>query len=437
VRSIDRLLEALPPPYAVAADSVVYQVLNAFALEMEAFAEDLDRVRQSHWIDTAYRLADLEKLAALVDVERMPWESPRLFKGRVISLVRARLAGAVGRSDLEQFVYEYLRAAELAAGATLVPGLSSLDQTGAFAVPADRPLYRPLCLIENPLRQRRSAGLLLAGHRVRHLSRWTEANRGLEPAAPTFFLTGLPGHKTACPVLCCVTSGDLLGYAGVVPAGRTLRIEAGDGPLARASIDGHDVSARLYSVSGFQLGKPFSRDEMHRPAALPILPRGPSEWRYFSIGLFDLRALDTFYFAVPDETTRQGAFDESGFDQALFSTEPAAQLEMTWQEVEPASFEVQIPRYLVIEGDNPAAEGDPSLPDAVLGAIADGVGALHAAGVRAVVKAVPFVETMPMSDRVQPSWLQIDPERGSAGTRDRLRIGASFGQGQLGGSLFN
>jgi hypothetical protein len=93
VRSIDRLLEALPPPYAVAADSVVYQVLNAFALEMEAFAEDLDRVRQSHWIETAYRLADLEKLAALVDVERMPWESPRLFKGRVISLVRARQIG--------------------------------------------------------------------------------------------------------------------------------------------------------------------------------------------------------------------------------------------------------------------------------------------------------------------------------------------------------
>ena len=88
---MERLQDLLPPPYSLAADSLFSQLLNVVALELEILDEDLDRVRQSHWIRTAYQLADAEKLAALMGIKRLAWETLPLFRERLLALVTARL----------------------------------------------------------------------------------------------------------------------------------------------------------------------------------------------------------------------------------------------------------------------------------------------------------------------------------------------------------
>lgn len=89
---------------------------------------------------------------------------------------------------------------------------------------------------------------------------------------------------------------------------------------------------------------------------------------------------------------------------------------MQWIETEPASFEVQVPRYLIAEPDTvSSAESMPmyaEIADGLRGAIAD----LRAAGVRSQVKFVPFSETQGQRVRVTLPWLVTDRQAGSAGT---------------------
>jgi hypothetical protein len=435
------LLDLLPPPYTTAPDSVIGQVLNVFALEMEALQEDVEAMRQAHWVEFAPRRADLEKLAALVDVARFPWEDARLFRARLAAFVTARLRGALGKEDIKRFVVDYLRRTEDALcelrgkerrPTVFVPGLSQCDDPFE-KTQQTMPRFRPLEFVENPRRLRRSASLAAVGGRVPHLHRWEESNRGLEESAAEFRVTGFAGRRTAAPVIVNLTTGDLVGYRGTVPAGKTLRIvAAGDDEPRRAAadIDGDDVTAALFSVGGFRPGVPFGpADEDERPL-LPRVARGANRWTYISVGLFDVRGLDHFFFAVPDERLRPGVFDQSSFDHAIFPTGPAARLEMSWEEVEPASFEVRVPWYMVVEQD--AARPH----EIVAEGLELAVGQLHAAGVRAEVRFVPFVERQPQRDRLRLPWLMLEPERGTAGRGDRLTLGAHFDEAGFGDSRF-
>jgi len=48
-------------------------------LDLEVFQEDLDRMRQTHWIRTAYSLGDAAKLGALLDIQPFSWEHIDLY----------------------------------------------------------------------------------------------------------------------------------------------------------------------------------------------------------------------------------------------------------------------------------------------------------------------------------------------------------------------
>jgi hypothetical protein len=437
------LLDLLPPPYTTAPDSVIAQVLNVFALEMEALQEDVEAMRQSHWVEFAPHRADLEKLAALVDVRRFPWEDARLFRARLSAFVTARLRGTLGKEDIKRFVADYLRQTEEALcelrgkekrRTIFVPGLAQCKDPFETEQNKKRmPHFRALEFVENPRRLRRSAALASVGGRVPHLHRWEESNRGLEESAAEFRLTGFSGRRTSAPVIANLTTGDLVGYKGTVPAGRTLRVSAagGDDPrLARADIDGDDVTGALFSVGGFQLGVPFAAaDEDERPL-LPRVARGANSWIYLSVGFYDVRGLDHFTFAVADEQLRPGLFNQSSFDHAIFPTAPAARLEVRWEEVEPASFEVRVPWYLIVEQDGQRPH------EIVAEGLEIAVGQLHAAGVRAEVRFVPFVERQPQRDRLRLPWVMLDPERSTAGRRDKLSLGAHFGETGFGDSRF-
>lgn len=435
----------LPDPYALASDSVLTQLLDTVALELECIDEDLDRLRQTHWIRTAYRLVDAEKLAALVGVRRLPWEDLRTFRARLLPLVQARLAGSLGPNEIKQFVYDYLVETEKALTDTdngllyqLLPGLQRVPLENAFAPIAERPLFRPLQLVENPLRQKFSGVLAARGGSVPYLFRWSESNKGLDHTRATFAVTGLLGAKTTVPILVNISTGDLIGFAKNLPFGRRLEIKAApdSNENAIATVDGHDVTQHLFSISGFQLGVPFTTADFDATPRLPQLQRGVNDWIFLSVGLFNIKGLNHFFFAIADQNLREGVFDSTAFNQALFPSGNIARLEMNWSETEPASFEVHVPRYLVIEPNAVVeAESEP-IYEQIAAGLRSSISELRAAGVLAQVKFIPFTETQRQQVRATLPWVVTDRQTGSAGVGDNLSLGGLFGETQIGDSRF-
>jgi len=436
--ALDRLLDLLPPPYSAAPDSVLAALLDVFALEIEALEEDLDRVRRTHWIGQAYRLEDARKIGALCGIAPLPWETLETYRARLLPLIEARLAGSLGPAEIREFVHDYLRAAEAALEATFVQGLATIGgPVKAYRAPPKRPLFRPLVFREFPLRERRSRALADRGGLVPVLFRWSETNAGLDDCVPSLRITGLCGRRTTVPVLANLSTGDMILFADRLLAGAELEImpdAAGDGRAARATLDGADVTAKLRSLSGFTLGTPFEAIDFDETPRLPPLPRGESQWMFLSVGLYDVRGLDRFFFALAEADLREGRFDETRFDNALFPSDAIAAIAMDWTEREPASFEVDVPRTIVEEPAGAAPEARPHR--LVADALESAIGSLHAAGVRAAIRFVPFVETQPQRVRHETRWIWLDKESGPAGAADTLELGFHFGETGLGRGRF-
>jgi hypothetical protein len=423
----ERVRELLPAPYAVTREAVTARLVEAVALELDVLLEDLDRLRQTHWVQYAYRLTDLARLGDLVGIAPLPGEPLQAFRVRLLALVTALMQGAVGPAEIRRFVYAYLSGAEQALQSMFVPGLARRDETSAYEAAG---AYRPLALVENPDRTRRSQAL----GDVPYLHRWQEANRGLDETVATFAITGLSGGRTAVPVLVNVTTCDLIGYAGALHVGQRVELRrAGDDPrAARAMLDGRDVSERAFSVSGFTLGAAFTHADLDTAPRLPRLARGVNDWIYLAVGLYDVRGLDHVFFAVADAALREGVFDETQFDHALFPSGPLTRLEMEWTEHEPAAFEIRIPSGVVAEA--------PELGNATHEQLVDGLDTaierIHAAGVRAAVLHEPFSERQDQHVTAVLPWLVVNPEVGPVGEGESLVLGARFGESGLDRSRF-
>lgn len=418
--SLDRIQELLPLPYSVAGDALLTAVLNSCALQVEALEEDVDRMRRSHWIEQAWRDSDLDRLAALAGIRRFPSEPPPLFRRRVVALVRARLRGAVGPLDVRQFVFEYLDSLEKELECTLV-------HRGVT--------FEKVRLVENPERVRRSKQLRDRGGRVSQLFRWREHNGGLDPARMILRISGVAGG-TANPVVANLTTRELIGYRGHLRRGETVRIENGT-----ASLDGRDVGDRLFSIPGFTLGAANQTlDFANHPT--PSMARGDNDLFFATLGIWNERAFDRVAFHPDDPEMREAAFDQTLFDHAIYPEGPMAQLELQWIEREPASFEVRLPRTIVIEPlslrrEFRAAKLAGSPFDEIANDLADTLPQLRAAGVLAALQLDGFSETQSTFDRFRPGWVVIEPESGPAGANDRVGTGARFDDTAVGFSNFN
>ena len=435
MKQLDRILDLLPPPYAVAEDAVLSRLVDAFACELEIVAEDLDRLRRTHWVNLAYRLEDLAGLASLVDVEPLPGEGLGGFRARLLALVQARLGGAVGPQEIRTFVYEYLVGVERALESTFVPGLGRLELEESFR--DDAHPEAPLALVENPERLRRSPSLAAIGGRVPYLYRWQELNGGLAEAVTSLAFTGHPEGRTAVPLVVNVTTGDLLGYAGVLGVGRRLTLESADGAggsrEARALLDGrHDATERVFSVSDFMMGVPFGPADLDPAPLLPRLACGANDLVYLSVGLFDVRGLNHVFSAIADGELREGLFDETFFDHALFPSGPVAGLELEWTEREPASFEVHVPRGVVALAPELAGAPGGPLHELVADALGDTVQQIRAAGVRASVRLEPFREVQAQRVNATVPWVALPRELATVGGGEELAFGARFDESGLG-----
>jgi len=432
---LSRLLELLPPPYTVQPDSVIGGLLNVVALDLDAFGEDLDRYQQTHWIDTVYRLQDAEKIGALVGIKRLPWEELSAYRERLLAMIAALRQGATGPKQIQQFVFDYVSNIERVLASTYVPGLGLCATfEDAYGALSGHPLFRPLALAENPERRRTSATLRANNGNVPYLFRWDETNGGLDDTTVELVVSGtLQG--TSVPILLNEDTGDLIGYKGRLRFGQTLQIrrktaDASD-RTAVATLDGRDVSKALFGARGFAMGAPLDADNLDAEPRLPALARGTNRCVFLAIGIYDVPGLNHFFFAMPDDELREGVFNETRFDHALFPSGAVAQLSVNWIETEPASFEVRIPRYVVIG----PGDAEPRY-DQVAEALRDAITRLHAVGVRAEVVLVPFIEEQKQETQFSIAAKVLDAETGSAGRQDTVTSGGRFGETGLGDSRF-
>jgi hypothetical protein len=432
-----RISARLPPPLTDAPESLIGQVLGAISLQIDAFNEDLDRMRQTHWVNFAYRVEDLDKLAALLGIERFEWEHLRLFRARLLALVAARLRGAVGPEEIKRFVLDYLRGVQGAVdGLTLAPGLTESADADAYGPIAARPLYRPFRFVETPPRRVRSKALAARRGRVPYLFRWSDTNAGLDLARPRIVIAGYPDGATASPVLVNLTTGAAIGYRGTVRFGERLVIEAGgsDGQ-ARARIDDRDVTHGLYSLGAVQLGTPWTPDDLDTTPALPEIARGANDWVFLLVGHFGEPSLSRAFFALASDALREGVWNRTRFGEAVFAGGTRAGLSLTWDESTPASFEIGVPQHLVAEPETINALSGDAPHVLVARALGLMIERLRAAGVRARVRHDRFTERMAVRDSFRTSFHTLPPERTGA-ARTRIAQGGRFDDTALGRSRF-
>jgi hypothetical protein len=184
VTTLERILDVLPPPYSVAADSTLAAVIGLFALEFDTLGEDIDRLRRTHWINQAYRFEDATKLGALLGIPPLPGDAGSTARGCAAGRQPARRSPG---AKIFAPSCDYLLNAEDALDATFVPGMPA-DEDKTFQTLPTTGRWRPLELAENPprcsqqcCRPRGSVPHLLDGTQQRPRRCW---RRSASPACP-------------------------------------------------------------------------------------------------------------------------------------------------------------------------------------------------------------------------------------------------------------
>lgn len=411
---VTAMLDRLPPPYAIDAGSTIHQVLSVVGLQQKAFDEDMDRVQRTHWVDHAFDLADLAKLGALFGAPPAPWEPRQLYRARLKATIAAMLRGSVTRGQLDYLLAQILGAAQQALD-TRYLDVGSPTPGGPPALP----------FVEFPPRLRRSAGLVERQGLLRPLDTFTLVNEGIDPAPLQFALRGVPGHRTAMPLVVNRTNGHALGLRAVVQAGKELTVRASADDDATVTLDGADVGDRAYSTRSFQPGPgtpPLTLDDPLQPI---MLERGPNVCWLISLAHYDDPGLDAAMLGVAAEDMHQGRFGDGAWGSAVFYQEPVGGLDAWWVERAPASFRFHIPAGAVLRtrGARPEPEADRA---ALFRLMQDSLDRTRAAAVAGAVHADRLAETQRSEDRVAVLAPVATTEQASAGEDFVVATGARF-----------
>lgn len=426
---LDAMLQRLPPPYEIDEGGLVHDLLALVDLQLRIFDEEMDRVQRSHWVDHAFEMEDLAKLGALFRVAPAAWEPLGLFRTRLKATIAALLAGSVGRAQLDRVLADIL----IGAQATLDTRYFTVRRPapgGPPAFPSDPDGPPPQArFVEFPDRVRRSVELRDRGGLLRPLDTFTITNDGIDPTDLQFALTGVPGGRTAMPVLANRGNGTAVGYRGLVPAGRVLVLRVA-GDAAEASLDGSDVTDRLVTTRAFAPGPGRPEPPLDDPPLPLRLERGRNTIWFVSQARYDDPGLDAALFGVASETMHQGRYAGNGdgggaWDGAVFFQEPAAGADAWWVERTPATFRFEIPAGAVVReaGSRPDPEQDRADLFRLLG---ETIGRLSAAAVSATVDPRRLSETQRAADRVTVLAPTATREDASAGRDELAATGARY-----------
>ncbi len=399
---LDAMLERLPPPFAIDEGSVVRDVVSLVEAHMQVFDEDLDRIQRTHWLGSVTDIGDASRLGALVGVAPAGWEPLPMFRARLQAEVAAVLSGSVTVAELTSVTERIVSGAR-----------------EAFAMPAG-----PAPSIEEwPVRPRHSSQLVVSHGLVRPHDRVEVRNEGLDAVPANVSLIGVAGGATAMPVVVNWTTGRAVGWRGIVPAGRTLRLLMT--AAVGADLDGDDVSDRLWSSPAF--GPELVHDSEPRPL---VLVRGDNTISIESLGRYDAPGTDHVAFGVTDPLLRQGRFagrDDAGtvFDDSVFTTGPFASVDISWIERTPSVFDVAVEWGAVarVARRRTDPEGDRESLRALLQARID---RLRGAGVVGRVELRPLREVQASLDRVTVLSPAATQERASTGEDRLVATGAIF-----------
>jgi hypothetical protein len=164
---------------------------------------------------------------------------------------------------------------------------------------------------------------------------------------------------------------------------------------------------------------------VEQPAQALILQRGKNDLWFLPVAHFDQLGLDRFLLALADLMLRQGRYDETEFDHALFYQDPAVMLRVTWIETRPASFEIHLPAGSLLSSQN-TLEQSIEDRDHLGFSLNQAVQNLKAAGVEGSVQMRPFAEIQGQMDHLTAVLPLTHREVGPTGA-DRLpNAGAIF-----------
>lgn len=413
---VDAMLERLPLLYR--EGELARDVLELPALQLEIMQEDALEVQRAHWFDAALELEEAADLAAVLDIAPEPWQRLREFRAWVHAIRDAmRFKGAVTKLALQDFVADYSRRYQAAVGVTVVPPITVWTDEPATGEPA---------FVENPVLQRfQRAG---SARGIEPLERFTLTQRGLDETHAGFMFIGLPYSSVpeSVPVIANLTTEQALIYMGAIPPGARLWIRPTPTGEVRAMLEGEDVTDKMHSISDLQPGIPWSNDQVVQPARAITLLRGENELWFLPVAHFDAPGLDRFLLALADLVLEQGRYDEVDFDHAIFYQEPAVKLYVSWQETQPACFEIHLPAGAMLNAPGRLAEGLETR-DRLEFSLNQAVTKLKAAGVQGSVIMRPFCETQGQMDCTSKTTLpMLLREAGSTGIDTPPSDGAAF-----------
>jgi hypothetical protein len=301
-----RITERLPHFYLKwDRESVISSLVSTFGTRIDEAENDLVSVMRAHWVDTSHGLS-LDLMGALLQMKRQENESDRDFRLRLKTAILSYKGGGT---------------------------LAAIRRSISLAL--GMPKEIPVEIVENPPRR------MERSWNVRANQEWTVNPRSIEDSTPEITITvATENASVKSPELVNLTTGDKIGFKGMLSPGDVLQIGPGG-----ATLNGKDASRNL---SG---------------EVVPNLPRIRSKWKYNE-----------------ELGGNVGVFDKTEFDKCVFAVDIISRISFSWTARQPATFEVQVPKKLLAE----AGLSPQNLQDII--------NSIKAAGVQADLKVIGEVE---------------------------------------------
>ncbi len=398
-------------------------LLALLALQLEIADQDAFEVQRSHWFDACLERDEAEKLGAVLDIPAEAWQSLPQYRDWVHSLLDATLQeGACTKAALQLFITEYTDRFQRTAEMDLPFSLNRWSNVPSDNLPA---------FIENPLVRRVHKAPAIGG--IEPLTQFEVVNRGLDEAKAGFLLTGLSTGPEYVPVIANLTTGQALIVMDKVPTGSRLWIRSESNGLATAMLEGRDITSKLRSApipvqgSGTLSSpmQPWPNSSVETPAKAMTLKRGANQLWFLPVAHFDMDGLDRFPLALADLALKQGRFDQTEFDDALFYQEPAVSLQVTWLETRPASFRAELPGG-ALKYRSGALDSALKNRDILESSLVQAINRLRPAGVEASVQMRPFQSVQPQGDRLTAVLPLVHREGGPMGADKLPETGGLF-----------
>lgn len=409
----EALTDRLPTLYR--DGDLVRGLAKVLGMQLEIADEEARIIQRAHWFDATVQPAEAAALGALLDIDPEPWQSLGEYRAWLHALRTARLDyGAVTGPALRVFVEMYAEAFE---------STNNVEALPAFDEWSSEPVRLGHAFVENPPQ---TNGVRLGGPGAAEpLTQQAVVNGALDAAYVSILLTGDNGGEHV-PVIANLTTGDALVYLDQLKTGDRLWVHANDDGSVTAELGRVDVTPKFRTVRRLTPGVPWSVGDTETDVrALQLQPGRNDVWS-LPVAHYGVAGLDRVLLALADLDLREGRWDKSTFDHALFYQDPGVLIDLVWTERPAASIRVDLDAGTL---RSPAGQLAQALEarDQLESSMGVGIRKLTAAGVASTVRFRPLHESQRQVDHLVFISGMKQYDVGTVGI-DRLRdAGGLFG----------